>query len=98
MKLTVNGLVREVEAGTSVEQLVAAVRGGLAIGTSAPPGQPSGFRRTGRVRPPARPSSGRPGYGVVVTVNGAVVPRSTWATTQLRDRDVLEILTATPQS
>jgi sulfur carrier protein len=32
--------------------------------------------------------------GVAVAVNGAVVPRSTWATAPLADGDVVEVLTA----
>ena len=33
--------------------------------------------------------------GVAVAVNGAVVPRSTWATSRLADGDSVEVLTAT---
>lgn len=32
--------------------------------------------------------------GVAVAVNGAVVPRSAWATTALRDGDAVEVVTA----
>ena len=32
--------------------------------------------------------------GVAVAVNGEVVPRSTWATADLRDGDRVEVLTA----
>jgi len=32
--------------------------------------------------------------GVAVAVNGDVVPRSAWATTELRDGDAVEVLTA----
>jgi sulfur carrier protein len=35
-----------------------------------------------------------PQRGVAVAVNGAVVPRSTWADTALRDGDRVEVLTA----
>jgi sulfur carrier protein ThiS len=97
MKLTVNGLTREVAAGTSVEQLVAAVHGGmLAPGTHAPPTQPPGQRRTGRARPPARPATGRPGSGIVLTLNGAVIPRSTWTRIELSEGDTVEVLSADP--
>jgi|tagenome__1003787_1003787.scaffolds.fasta_scaffold20270211_2 sulfur carrier protein len=32
--------------------------------------------------------------GVAVAVNGTVVPRSTWATSELADGDAVEVLTA----
>ena len=58
MKITVNGLIREVATGASVEELVATVhRGAGAPGTYGPPSQPVGQRRTGRARPPAPDTS-----------------------------------------
>jgi sulfur carrier protein ThiS len=98
MKLTVNGLIREVAAETSVEELVNTVyRSTGPGGTHAPPPAPAGPRRAGRARPPARPATGRPGGGIVVTINGATVPRSAWARTTLADGDRVEILSAADQ-
>jgi sulfur carrier protein ThiS len=98
VKITVNGLIREVAPGTSVDTLVASVHRGVGPpGTYGPPSQPAGQRRAGRTaraRPPARPATGRPGVGVVVAVNDEVVPRSAWARTVLADNDRVEVLTA----
>lgn len=39
-------------------------------------------------------TGGPPPRGVAVAVNGAVVPRTQWAETALRDGDSIEVLTA----
>jgi sulfur carrier protein len=49
---------------------------------------------------PADPGQGAPSEGggrargIAVAVNGAVVPRGSWATTPVRDGDAVEVLTA----
>ncbi|WP_063835949.1 sulfur carrier protein ThiS [Actinacidiphila yeochonensis] len=88
----VNGEQRSLAAPVALDSLVALV---AAVPKPAPSRQSARAEQPLREGPagPAGPS-GPAAPGIAAAVNEAVVPRSRWAATPLRDGDRVEILTA----
>ena len=58
-------------------------------------GEPRELPRARRwPRPPARPAPAAGARGVAVALDGEVVPRGEWETTELRDGQAVEVLAA----
>lgn len=81
MEITVNGLVQDVPDGTTCRGLVAQLTG--AAPAAATPGSAD-------TRDPGPGEAA----GIAVAVDGAVVPRSGWAATQLRPGQRVDVVTA----
>ena len=79
MEITLNGLAQDVPDGLTCRELVAQLT--EPAPAAAPPGAPD-----------ARGSG--PGAGLALAVDGAIVPRSTWAATQLRPGQRVDVVTA----